>query len=69
MIAACWRMGTIERINRLPLKTRRILRSAFSRIVAFPDGASDFQEQNARGIPLEVHLCGGFALKYWIGFP
>ena len=29
---------------------------------------SDYREANPRGIPLDVHLCAGFAIKYWIDF-
>jgi len=38
------------------------------RIVAAPDQLSDYREPNPRGIPLDVHLCAGFAVKYWIDF-
>ena len=58
----------IEKLNRLPTRTRRILRQALTRIVATPDQFSDYREPNPRGIPLDVHLCAGFAIKYWIDF-
>jgi len=58
----------IEKLNQLPIRTRRLLRGALSRIVAAPDQLSDYREPNPRGIPLDVHLCAGFAVKYWIDF-
>jgi hypothetical protein len=58
----------IEAINRLPRRTREILRRALGQIAATPDRLSDYREPNSRGIPLDVHLCGGFAIKYWIDF-
>jgi hypothetical protein len=58
----------IEKLNQLPLRTRRRLRQALMHIVAAPDRLSDYREPNPRGIPLDVHLCAGFALKYWIDF-
>lgn len=59
----------IEKLNQLPIGRRRILRGAFTRIAATPDLLSDYREPNPRGITLDVHLCGGFAIKYWIDFP
>ena len=58
----------IEKLNQLPIRTRRILRKALTRIVATPDMLSDYREANSRGITLDVHLCAGFAIKYWIDF-
>jgi hypothetical protein len=58
----------IEKLNALPRATRQVLRTALSRIAGSPDLVSDYREANPRGIPLDVHLCGGFAIKYWIDF-
>ena len=58
----------IEKLNRFPWRTRRAIRDAFTRIADYPDRFSDFREPNPRGIPLDVHLCEGFAIKYWIDF-
>ena len=58
----------IEKINQLPRQTRLALRQAFSKIGSAPDQLSDYREPNPRGIPLDVHLCAGFAIKYWIDF-
>jgi hypothetical protein len=58
----------IAKLNALPVSTRRILRQAFTRIGLAPDQCSDYRESNPKGIPLDVHLCHGFALKYWIDF-
>ena len=58
----------IEKLNALPVRTRRVLRQALARIATAPDQSSDYREPNPKGIPLDVHLCAGFALKYWIDF-
>jgi len=58
----------IEKLNQLPIRTRRILRKALTRIVATPDMLSDYREANSRGITLDVHLCAGFAEHVRIDF-
>ncbi len=58
----------IEKLNRLPLPIRRALRQALARIATSPDHVSDYREATPKDIPLDVHLCQGFALKYWIDF-
>jgi hypothetical protein len=58
----------IEQINGLPRAKRAILRNALRRIGEFPDAASDYRETGSRGIPVDVHVSGGFAIKYWIDF-
>ncbi len=58
----------MEKLNHLPRRTREILRRALGRIATTPDLLSDYREPNPRGIPLDVHLCAGFAIKYWIDF-
>lgn len=58
----------VEQINDLPRSKRLILRRALARIADFPDMASDYREYTPRGIPLDVHLAAGFAIKYWIDF-
>jgi hypothetical protein len=39
-----------------------------AKIAATPDALSDYRESNPRGIPLDVCLYAGFAIKYWIDF-
>ena len=58
----------IEKLQQLPRSTRQKLRLILVRIAATPDLLSDYREPNPRGIPLDVHLCAGFAIKYWIDF-
>jgi hypothetical protein len=58
----------IETLNHLPRSTRQVLRQALTRIANAPDLLSDYRESNPRGIPLDVHLSAGFAIKYWIDF-
>lgn len=58
----------IEKVNELPIGTRRALRRAIAQIAASPDRMSDYREPNPRQIDLDVHVCKNFALKYWIDF-
>lgn len=58
----------IESLNRLPIATRKVLKNVLLQIGNFPDLMSDFCEPNDRGIPLDVHLSHGFAIKYWTDF-
>ncbi|HEY5892894.1 MAG TPA: hypothetical protein VIT91_06645 [Chthoniobacterales bacterium] len=58
----------IEKLNQLPPAKRRIFRDAFLRIAATPDRLSDYRESNPKGITLDVYLCHGFAITYWIDF-
>jgi len=58
----------IEKLNSLPVTTRKRIRQALIRIASAPDLLSEYREPNPRGIPLDVHLCAGFAIKYWIDF-
>ena len=58
----------IEKLRQLPRSTRQKLGPILVRIAATPDLFSDYREPNPRGIPLDVHLCAGFAIKYWIDF-
>ena len=58
----------VERLNGLPKTKRLILRRALAKIAEFPDAASDFRETGPHGIPIDVYLTAGFAIKYWIDF-
>ena len=58
----------IEKVNRSPVALRRVFKDAFVRIGKFADRMCDYTEPNDRGIPLAVHVCRGFAIKYWIDF-
>lgn len=54
----------IEKLNQLPRGPRQLLRRTFTQIGTSPDSQSDYREANPRGIPLDVCLCAGFAIKY-----
>ena len=58
----------IEKVNHSPVALRRMLKGIFVRIGKYPDRMCDYTEPNERGILLAVHLCHGFAIKYWIDF-
>lgn len=58
----------IEQLNAMPRPQRSALRDALRRIVESPDRYSDFRENSPRGWDIDVHLCHGFAIKYWSDF-
>lgn len=58
----------IEQINRMPRQKRELFRNAFLRIAESPDRHSDYQESNPQGRAIDVHLCRGLAIRYWIDF-
>ncbi len=58
----------IEQINQMPRRKRELFRNAFLRITESPDRHSDYQETNPQGRSIDVHLCQGFAIRYWIDF-
>jgi len=58
----------IEKVNRSPVALRRTFKDAFVRIGKSLDRMCDYMDPNERGIPLAVHVCRGFAFKYWTDF-
>jgi hypothetical protein len=40
----------------------------FREIAAFPSRYSDYTERDSVGRRIEVHICGGMAIKYWDDF-
>jgi len=56
----------VEFLDSLPMRERRRLRHCFVRISQDPSGRSDYQERDAVGRPVEIHICAGHAFKYWI---
>jgi hypothetical protein len=58
----------VEKLNQLPLRTRKAIRQTLGRLTVNPDALSEYREPNPKGIPLDVHICAGCAIKYWIDF-
>ena len=58
----------IEQINQMPRRKREFFRDSFLRIAESPERHSDYRESNPNGRAIDVHLCQGFAIRYWIDF-
>jgi len=56
----------IEHLNSLPVSKRRQLRDCLLQIWRSPTDLSDYQEKDATGRPVEIHVCNGYAVKYWL---
>ena len=56
----------VELLESLPRRERRHLRECLVFIHRDPRGMSDYQEPDAVGRPVEIHVCSGYAFKYWI---
>jgi hypothetical protein len=56
----------VELLESLPRRERRRLREGLMSISRDPGGKSDYQEPDAVGRPVEIHVCAGYAFKYWI---
>jgi hypothetical protein len=42
-----------------------MLRNRFLQIQDFPGNYSDYEEKDEIGRPLQINLCGRYAIKYW----
>jgi len=42
------------------------VRRCFEQIREHPHNHSDYSESDSAGRPVEIHICGRLALKYWI---
>ena len=56
----------VELLDSLPRRECRRLRECLVAIRRDPRGRSDYQEPDAVGRPVEIHICAGYAFKYWI---
>ncbi len=63
-LLAAW--PVVELLESLPRRERRRLRECLMSISRDPGGKSDYQEPDAVGGPIEIHVCAGYAFKYWI---
>ena len=67
-----WRLlvdwEVIEKMNGLPIATRRSLRNAIFRLKEHPDAMSEFEEPGDDGRTLNGFIHNGIAILYWIDF-
>jgi mRNA-degrading endonuclease RelE of RelBE toxin-antitoxin system len=54
----------IEFLETLPRKDQRLLRNRFVAIQDFPGQHSDYTESDSTGRPVDIHICGKFAIKF-----
>jgi len=59
-------MEVVEFVERLPVRFRKAIRSAFSAIGDDPLGCSDATDYDEVGRLLHVSIAGDFARMYWI---
>ncbi len=52
----------LEKLNR---SDRKLLRDSFVAIQASPRKFSDYTEPDSAGRPVDIHICGKYAVKYW----
>jgi hypothetical protein len=55
----------IEFLETLPRRERLLLRNRFVAIQVQPRAHSDFTEPDEVGRPVDINICGKFAVKYW----
>jgi len=63
-LLVAWRV--VELLETLPIRQRERLRACLRRIERDPSGMSDYQESDATGRPIGIHVCASHAFKYWI---
>lgn len=56
----------IEFLETLPRRERLLLRNRFVTISDQPRAHSDYTEPDETGRPVDIHICGKFAIKYWL---
>ena len=56
----------VQKIQRLPKRTRDDLLTDFVRIQDFPSRYADYNEQDAIGRRVEISIYGRLAVHYWI---
>ena len=57
--------AVIEFLETLPRGEQRILRDRFVAIREQPQKFSDYLEGDITGRPLDIHVCGKYAVKFW----
>ena len=55
----------IEFVESLPRRDQRFLRNRLVAIRDDPRRFSDYTEPDNTGRPLDIHICGKYAIKFW----
>jgi hypothetical protein len=55
----------IEFLETLPRRERMLLRNRLVAIQGQPREHSDYTEPDDTGRPIDIHICGKYAIKYW----
>jgi hypothetical protein len=58
----------LDFLRTLRRREQQELLKRFREIAAFPAKFSDFFENDSEGCPVEVHIFGRFAIKFWDDF-
>lgn len=53
-------------IESLPRTARRAIRDRLAEIRDHPSHRSDYTERDAIDRPVEISICGSFAIKFWV---
>ncbi len=61
-------LEAIAVLDSSPKKVRQALLDHFVRLRMIPDRYSDFDERDSIGRRIEISICAGFAIHYWIDF-
>lgn len=56
----------IEFLERLPRRDQLSLRNRLVAIQDFASHYSDFKEKDSTGRPVDIHIFGKYAIKFWI---
>lgn len=56
----------IEFLETLPRKEQKLLRNRFVAIQGSPSKYSDYTDSDISGRRVEIHICGKYAIKYWV---
>jgi hypothetical protein len=58
----------LDFLDGLPRRERLKLRNRFLQIAVAPGHFAEFQERDSVDRPLDVHICGNYAVTYWWDF-
>lgn len=55
----------IEFLETLPRKDQKLLRNRLLAIQDYPGKYSDYTDADSTGRRVDIHICGGYAVKFW----
>jgi hypothetical protein len=61
-------LEVVSTLSALPAKTRKRLLNHLPSLRSAPDRLSDYFEHDAIGRRVEISICSGYAIHYWIDF-